>query len=134
MSDKVIQWEYPDQLHDEHGYPTNDALDYIKNWSLIYGQTRETSKKGHKWGQQSHDELIEYIKGLWWGGDDAIVYEDGLLELHTYGWSGNEEIIEELRSTDLWMFKFRAKMSGGHYYFKLHDEMSPDWWVVKSKD
>mgnify|MGYP003325634834 FL=1 len=131
MSDRIITWDYPKHLHDEHGYPTDEALDYIKNWSIIHGQM--DSKKGSKCGKGLYDELIAYIKELW-TYNDAIEYEDGMLELHTMGWSGNESIIEELRNTDLWLLKFRAHLSGGHYYFKLHNDMDLDWWVVKSKD
>ena len=131
MSDKVIQWEYPDQLHDENGYPTNEALDYIKNWAIIHEQLG--SKTGFKCGKGLYDELIAYIKELW-TYNDAIEYKDGLLEIHTYGWSGNEEIISELKNTDLWLMKFRAQQSGGHYYFKIDSDSDEDWHIVKSKD
>ena len=127
MSDTII-WEYPDQLHDEHGYPTNDALDYIKNWAFVNGKT------GSKFGKDSLNELIEYIKALWWYGEEAVEYHDGLLELHTYGWSGNEEIISELKNTDLWLMKFKAHLAGGHYYFKIDSDSEYDWHIVKSKD
>ena len=132
MSD-TISWYYPDQLHDEHGYPTNDALDYIKNWALIFKTSGDT-KQGEFFGKNKHEELISYIKDLWWYGDDGVVYEDGLLELHTMGWSGNEEIISELKDTDLWLMKFKAHLAGGHYYFKIDSDSEHDWHIVKSKD
>jgi hypothetical protein len=132
MSD-TISWYYPDQLHDEHGYPTNDALDYIKNWALIFKRDSDT-KQGEFFGKNKLEELISYIKDLWWYGDDGVVYEDGLLELHTMGWSGNEEIISELKDTDLWLMKFKAHLAGGHYYFKIDSDSEHDWHIVKSKD
>ena len=132
MSD-TVSWRYPEQLHDEHGYPTNDALDYIKNWGLQCRQL-EKPKQGEFFGKGKHEELISYIKDLWWYGDDGVVYEDGLLELHTMGWSGNEEIIAELKDTDLWLTKFQAKSAGGHYFFKIDAESEYDWHIVKSKD
>jgi hypothetical protein len=132
MSD-TISWYYPDQLHDEHGYPTNDALDYIKNWALIF-KTGGDTKQGEFFGKNKLEELISYIKDLWWYGDDGVVYEDGLLELHTMGWSGNEEIISELKDTDLWLMKFKAHLAGGHYYFKIDSDSEHDWHIVKSKD
>ena len=131
MSD-TISWYYPEQLHDEHGYPTNDALDYIKNWALIFKRDSDT-KQGEFFGKNKHEELIEYIKQLW-TYDDAIEYKDGMLEIHTYGWSGNEEIISELKDTDLWLMKFRAHVTGGHYYFKIDSDSDEDWYIVKSKD
>lgn len=134
MSD-TISWYYPEQLHDEHGYPTNEALDYIKNWAVIHGQKfGDNTKVGEFFGKDKHEELISYIKDLWWYGDDGVVYEDGLLELHTMGWSGNEEIIAELKDTDLWLTKFKAKSAGGHYFFKIDAESEHDWHIVKSKN
>lgn len=132
MSD-TISWYYPEQLHDEHGYPTNDALDYIKNWGLQWRQL-EKPKQGEFFGKDKYEELISYIKDLWWYGDDGVVYEDGLLELHTMGWSGNEDIISILKDTNLWLTKFKAKSAGGHYYFKIDAESEYDWHIVKSKD
>jgi hypothetical protein len=29
-----LDYNYPNELHDEDGYPTQEALDYIKNWSI----------------------------------------------------------------------------------------------------
>jgi hypothetical protein len=130
MSD-IITWDYPKKHHDENGYPTSEALDYIRNWTVIYEQL--STKFGSEFGKGHYDELIEYIKSIWWY-NDAIVYEDGLLELHTCGWSGNEDIVAELKNTDLWMLKFRAQTAGGHYYFKLDSDSEYDWDIVKSKD
>ena len=128
----TVTWDYPKELFDEDGYPTGEALDYIKNWSALHGGINV--KFGYKFGKGLHDELIAYIKQLWWMSDDAIDYQVGLLELHTYGWSGNESIVEELRNTDLWTFKFRAETTGGHYYFKIDNEAEQDWWIIKTKD
>ena len=132
MSD-TVSWKYPEELFDGDGYPTEEALDYIKNWGLQWRQL-EKPKQGEFFGKNKYEELISYIKDLWWYGDDGVVYEDGLLELHTMGWSGNEEIIAELKHTDLWLTKFRAKSAGGHYFFKIDAESEYDWHIVKSKD
>jgi len=123
MSD-TISWKYPEELLDEDGYPTQEALDYIRNWQA----------GGEYWCKSMYRELVDYIKSIWWMSSDAIEEENGLLEIHTYGWSGNEDIIDELNKTDLWLMKFRAKQSGGHYYFKLDSDVEEDWWVVRSKD
>jgi hypothetical protein len=135
----TVEWEYPKQLHDEHGYPTPEAIDYIKNWSITYGflehgATEDATKVGKYFSEGEYDRLISYLKELWWYGEDAVEYEDGLLELHTFGWSGNEEIIDELQRTNLWMLKFKAKQTGGHYYFKVDSDSEHDWYIVKSKD
>lgn len=124
----IVHWDYPKTLIDNEGYPTPEALDYIKNWST--NSSIIEVKTGKFFGKGKFDELIEYIKTIW-TYKDAIEYENGLLEIHTYGWSGNEEIIEELKHTDLWLLKFRCERTGGHYYFKVTDENDFDWVVTK---
>ena len=126
----VIHWDYPTTLIDNDGYPTPEALDYIKNWSVITSSNDVEVKTGKFFGKGKFDELIEYIKTIW-TYKDAIEYENGLLEIHTYGWSGNEDIIEELKLTDLWLLKFRCRQTGGHFYFKVTDESEMDWVVTK---
>jgi hypothetical protein len=123
-----IEYNYPNELHDEDGYPTQEALDYIKNWSIDYNNGEV--KMGKHFGKANYNELIDYIKSIW-TYKDAIEYENGLLEIHTYGWSGNEDIIHELKNTDMWDFKFRCQQTGGHYYFKVTDESEMDWVVIK---
>jgi hypothetical protein len=119
MSDKVeiISFPYPDILMDEDGYPTEAALEYIKNWHLMI-------KDGEEWKSgelyMDYRGLIDYIKSIW-TYDDAIHEEDGLLEIHTLGWSGNEDIIHELKQTAFWMMRLQAYQTGGHYYFRMED-------------
>ena len=127
----TIYFEYPEQLLNE-GYPTSEALDYIRNWSIIWGRDGNVTKTGEYFGKGKHEELIEYIRSIW-AYNDTIVYEDGLLEIHTVGWSGNEDIIEELRKTDLWLIKFRCHQTGGHYFFQLEDK-GYTWQVNKIED
>lgn len=119
MADKVetISFPYPDTLMDKDGYPTEAALEYIKNWCLMI-------KDGEEWKSgelyMDYRALIDYIKSIW-TYDDAIHEEDGLLEIHTLGWSGNEEIIAELKNTAFWMMRHQATQTGGHYYFRMED-------------
>lgn len=124
--EKLKEYMFPEVLIDSEGYPTKEALDYIKNWSFYQGIA------GKYFGESMYNELIEYIKTIW-NYNDAIVYENGLLEIHTYGWSGNEDIIEELKYTDLWLLTFRCRQTGGHFYFKVTDESEMDWVVTKEK-
>lgn len=130
-SDKqeYIEYSYPEELFEE-GYPTQEALDYIKNWGSTIIDGKLTF--GKYFSESSYEKLIEYIKSIW-TYDYAIIYEDGLLEIHTYGWSGNELIVRELEQTNLWMFKFRAHQVGGHYYFKIDSNSKYDFWVEKRK-
>lgn len=130
----IVSWEYPDELFDKDGYPTPEALDYIKNWSIIWGVNEDMTKCGKYFGtEENYDHLIDYLKALWCYSD-GVVYWNGLLELHTMGWSGNEEIIAELKKTNLWLLKFSAHQAGGHYYFKIDKDAEEDWWIVRSID
>lgn len=41
------------------------------------------------------------------------------LELHTGGWSGNEDIIQALQNNKLFWVNWEMSRVGGHYYFKI---------------
>lgn len=125
---KISSFPYPEKLMDDEGYPTQEALDYIKNWG--YGFTEGEFLLGQYYKNENMDDLIEYIQSIWYY-DDAIVYEDGLLEIHTLGWSGNEEIIHVLKDTMLWAFRHRATQTGGHYYFRIDKDSAKTWSVEK---
>lgn len=122
----TVSYPYPENLMDQ-GYPTQEALDYIKNWSIltIDGEI----KFGQFFMNKDMTDLIEYVKSIW--TYDTIKEEDGLLEIHTVGWSGNEEIIQELEKTNLWFYKHRATQAGGHYYFRIDSKSKEDWTVTK---
>jgi hypothetical protein len=128
--DELLNYPYPDKLLDEDGYPTEAALNYIKNWSC--GFVNGTYVLGKYYKNLDFTDLIEYIQSIWYY-DDAVVYEDGLLEIHTLGWSGNEEVIHVLRNTTLWMMRHKATQSGGHYYFRIDKDSEYTWGVEKVK-
>ena len=128
---KIVSYPYPKKLHDDEGYPTQEALDYIKNWGyetidgeIVFGEYFMVT------AVTDYTALVAYLKSLWYY-DDGIVEEDGMLEIHTFGWSGNEDIIHVLKNTVLWTLKHRATQTGGHYYFRLNDKSGKDWSVEK---
>jgi hypothetical protein len=131
--EKVLDYPYPEELFDADGYPTDEALSYIRNWGSEKNEEKNELVFGKFFSSSNTSELIEYVKSLWNYGDYAYKEEDGLFELHTLGWSGNESIVYELKNTILWMMKLRAHQVGGHYYFKIDKDSDYDWEVTKVK-
>ena len=88
---------------DKDGYPTKPGLKKIKAWDVIrdpYG-------------------LAEFIEDNWWMAGWGYRLHGRKLELHTGGWSGNEETISVLQRTFFWTFYWVSSRRGGHYYFEL---------------
>jgi len=102
-------------------YPTDEQLDKIKNWD-------------YKLGWKS---LIEYVELIWWMPDWGFKLYKGRdnlfknrrvmkLQLHTGGWSGNEEIIGALQQNFMfWSLSFYKQIVGGHYWFNLKSAWLP---------
>jgi hypothetical protein len=88
-------------------YPTVEELKMIREYDIFNNDI---------------GGLLELIKSIWWGSGwgfslkgKKVLY----LELHTGGWSGNEDIIEALRVTMFWAFYWKKTIRGGHYFFKI---------------
>ncbi len=94
--------------HDEPEEDESD-LDLIRNWPA-------NDFKG----------LMQYVKEIWayadWGwsetGQAAGFYN--LYSISTAGWSGNELLIEALKSNHMfWLTCWQESRRGGHYKFKV---------------
>jgi len=96
-------------------YPTTSELKQIKDWDI-----------------NDFINLLSFIEDLWWSPDWGFKMEWGkdrlnnkrpviLLELHTGGWSGNEDIIYSLLENrmfkSLWYTQWNR---GGHYRFEIN--------------
>ena len=105
-------------LIDSDGYPTDEALDIIREWTF----------------QMSDRDLFEFIKSIWWMPDwgwkecEAIDERTGeksyCYYISTGGWSGNESIIQAMQENK-WMFwhmHWVQSRRGGHYIFELRNE------------
>jgi hypothetical protein len=120
-----MKWKYDTPKYewlDEDGYPTDEALDEIKNWHYDKGWI----------------SLMEFVKSIWWASDwgwseentkdfsngDEITYN-----ISTGGWSGNESLISALQENQMfWLAGWYQTRRGGHYIFKLkaQDENTDD--------
>lgn len=95
-------------------YPSASELHKIRNWNGTFR------------------ELWEYVASLWsypeWGVVEDFNGEVYKLELHTAGWSGNEDIIEAFRKSKcMFFYMYHTKWErGGHYYFEVY----PNTWNV----
>ena len=67
--------------------------------------------------------LLDLIRKVWWHAEDGVVLKKRgrtiYFQLHTFGWSDNEEIIEQLRKTSFWTRYWIMTKRGGHYYFQI---------------
>ncbi len=92
---------------DGEGYPEGRELRRIKKWDAI--------KDVHG--------LIEYIREMW-RYTSYFSWDPGteMLELHTAGWSGNEDIIDALKENAMfWALYWERSERGGHYYFIVRE-------------
>lgn len=89
-------------------YPSNVVLKTIKEWDIL---------------KQSVEELLELIENEWEYAEDGGFKRKGkILELHTCGWSGNEDIIGALRSNfGFWSCFWWKSERGGHYWFEIKE-------------
>jgi len=108
---------FEDDLLDEEGYPTEDFLNYIKSYNPF---------------DKEHLPIMEFVEVLergWhfsdWGFKLHRKYRGKRkLELHTGGWSGNEETIRVIKE-NVYLSHFKMKYVmwrvGGHHYFEIEE-------------
>ena len=94
----------------DNEYPTEEQLKIIREWPL-FGQEYADPDK--------FTALMAYIRPLWYAAEMGYWQEhDGVYEISTAGWSGNESIIEALEANEaFWMLYFCRMDRGGHYVF-----------------
>lgn len=111
---------YPTVLHDSDGYPTPEALKYLENWWFGWYEGELYKGEFSECNKQNITALVNYLRKIWHFADWGFVHNQAekKLELHTGGWSGNEEIVPYLEKT--WFHKVYWTMSrtGGHYYYE----------------
>lgn len=81
------------------------------------------------------DESFEVFKSLYNTNYGSINEDGNLIDIHTGGWSENEELISQLKRTPWWMKHFVMYREGGHYYFeKKKHTGNENWEIIKKKD
>lgn len=101
-------------MPDQDGYPTDDELQKLKEWDGI------ADPMG----------LVSFLEEIWhwpdWGIKTYFGYETFpkhkkvlRFQLHCGGWSGNEEIIRIIQSSNFWFLYWVRSDRGGHYYFTI---------------
>lgn len=91
-----------EELLDEDGYPTDLCLMQIESYDLT---------------ERGVEPLLKLLESVWHFGDWGFKRDGDKLELHTGGWSGNEDIIYSLKKNFFWAFFWESSRRGGHYYF-----------------
>lgn len=93
-------------------YPPQEVLDDI---SLFDFSTRPTS------------DFIELIERNWWMSESGFHVKGKRiihLRLHTWGWSGNEDIIEAMMNhKTFWLMCWRKSIRGGHFWFRIDTKL-----------
>ena len=93
-------------------YPTKREIKQLKTYC---GHLRTENAK------LDIGSLVELLKEIWYMPDWGIHRSGRRFELHTGGWSGNEEIIGVLEESLFWLMCWERSERGGHYYFELPD-------------
>lgn len=94
-------------MPDSSGYPTEEELAEL---DAFRGTPRD---------------LVDAVDELWWhdGFSMEPIADAYLLRLSTWGWSGNEEIIEHLQRSWFWFFFWAMSRRGGHFEFEIGDHV-----------
>lgn len=95
---------------DENGYPTEEYLNYLRNYSYDVLPI------------ETFVDIV--LRNGWYNGDWGFIFKKKYknkrkLELHTGGWSGCEEVISVLKSNFYFWIFWRMSKVGGHYYFEI---------------
>lgn len=101
---------FPEPTFDREGYPTEKSLEAIKEFP---------------WDRPV--DLMDMVEYMWWNSGTLFVKtkEPGktVYTLHTGGWSGNEDIIDALKSNSMfWALCWVSSRRGGHFEFEITDK------------
>lgn len=89
-------------------YPSESALNRIRTFNPF---------------EESIENFLDLIKSNWWMADYGWIRNSDYLELHTGGWSGNEDLIRAWQENQwgCWENLWLKSERGGHHWFKIKD-------------
>lgn len=96
---------------DEDGYPHDSTLARLREWDAMdfQGLAKYLTKAWH------YKHYVTLSDGQNLAGDEV---RDGVMEISTGGWSGNEEMIDALqRNWMWWQMHWVQSRRGGHFIF-----------------
>ena len=95
-------------LRDKMQDVTGATFELVKNYDVL---TKDV------------EEFVQLIIDLWDTNYGSATYENGILELHTGGWSENEEVYSAIRQNFMFMSGYwTLELHGGHYWFVIKDK------------
>ncbi len=108
--EKKFNPHFPYNYKDVDGYPTKELLEWIESYDPQV---------------LPFEDFAKMLRRCWWMADWGFKLKrkrsgKRILELHTGGWSGNEDIIDALRKNIFFFpMTWRKTYAGGHYYFSI---------------
>ena len=65
------------------------------------------------------EQILAWVELKWWNREWGFKRRGLRLQLHTGGWSGNEELVQWLQGTYYWAVAWQKSERGGHYWFHM---------------
>lgn len=99
----------PEVFLDDDNYPTEEYLKFLKDYTTELPIMDVVNIICDNWVYNSYKLYRKYNGFI-------------KLELHTSGWSGNEEVIREIINNSYlshFNMQYYKWYTGGHYYFKI---------------
>lgn len=104
---------------DSAGYPTSEALEKVRSWDV--GGTSDCA------------DLLKFVGQLWYY-PNYFEEKDGVYQISTGGWSGNEDVIGAMYTNVIFnTFCWRAHWRGGHYIYMLPSMRVDVEFVIRRK-
>lgn len=94
---------------------------------------KNDSQEELDWKIKNKDKAFDLFCELYDTSYGSLFIEDNLIEIHTGGWSENEELLYYLKNSFWWFNKYVITSSGGHFYIDLDsmNDVKKHWKIIK---